>query len=296
MFFDYVEMRRVFDSVRSQIPNPGKHRRMDDMYCLALVIIDHWLGSQWSDRHVVPDMRRKGYFHTSAEDIGKLARYVLRAIDFAEMLHNLDTTENFQSRLEVIRKANRDGVETGITELTAGKFFKLNGVPFRFVTESGNKQCDYDIEYRRVDGELGRCEAKCKLDQTAFSVNTIKNTLKEAKSQLPRGEGGIILLRVPHSWYSSNPQARDGEIDLAVSEFFAKEKTKRLASVFVVVSDFIGVDEPTCKHYLMMSEFRNPHCPTDAGLILRDPDEMMAAGNWTTLLREIEIMDQNYPA
>jgi len=175
-------------------------------------------------------------------------------------------------------------VEAGIAELAAGKLFKVNDIPFRFVKESKVKRADYDIEYATLDSRLGRCEVKCKLQSNDFTVNGIRNILKAAKDQLPKGDGtGIVLLRIPEEWW--DPWAKPAgltAVSSAVEEFFAKEKTTRISSV-LVLQHRTDIREGHMAQFLLCKEHPNPHCSIKSGLPpLREAPPPRSV--WTPLL------------
>jgi hypothetical protein len=55
------------------------------------------------------------------------------------------------------------------------------GVKFRLVEPQQHKGLDYDIDIRPRDGVLVCADAKCKVDSTDFSVDTVKRSLEKAR-------------------------------------------------------------------------------------------------------------------
>jgi hypothetical protein len=167
-----------------------------------------------------------------------------------------------------------------------GRFFRQLGIEFRYRPPKGQKQEDYDIDYVRTDGKPGRCEVKSKAQDAVLSANTISNTLKEAKSQLPKSETGIILLRIPEEWVPWN----DGEVRLeqvanAVTGWFAREKTRRVSSVVVFDSRTDVVDSQVLRN-CYYQEFKNPFCDDASGLPGVRPDEqgyVLESRNWVSI-------------
>ena len=69
-----------------------------------------------------------------------------------------------------------------------------------------------------ADGLVARADTKCKIDSTVLSKNTILNALKEARSQLPDDQPGIVLIKFPANWLKA-----DGHVGTtleATNEFF----------------------------------------------------------------------------
>jgi len=233
---------------------------------LATLIAGRVLGNEWFEANLAADDdERPLYFQADCDNEDTFPRFNMRVIELGEMIFNLQTTAQFAERIEEIRTATR-GVETRISELMGGRFFKQLGIEFQFRPPKGQKQEDYDIDYERTNGKLGRCEVKSKVQDAVLSENTIRNTLKEAKSQLPKGETGIILLRIPEDWVPW----KDGAINLeqianAVTNWFAKEKTKRVSSVVVFDSRTDVLDSRVLNN-CYYREFTNPFCSDCSGL------------------------------
>jgi hypothetical protein len=59
---------------------------------------------------------------------------------------------------------------------------------------------DYDIEVEYPNGTIASADAKCKIEGTDFSANTIEHTLKKARKQLPDSMPGIVFVKVPPRW------------------------------------------------------------------------------------------------
>lgn len=253
---------------------------------LATLIAGRVLGTEWFETNLAAeDDERPKYFRTDLNDEDTFPRFNMRVIELGEMILNLQSTEQFTERIEEIRSATR-GVETKISELMGGRFFKQLGVEFRYRPPKGQKQEDYDIDYVRTDGKPGRCEVKSKVQDAVLSANTISNTLKEAKSQLPKGETGIILLRIPEEWVPwKDGVVRLEQVANAVTGWFAKEKTKRVSSVVVFDSRTDVVDSLVLNN-CYYKEFSNPYCEDRSGLPdlpLGEQGYVLKSRNWFSI-------------
>jgi hypothetical protein len=263
-------------------------------YSLASSVIVNTLGIDWFEEHIAPNVRQVDYFKADPTDTNEYHRFVSRVMELGELILNLHKVTEFEGRLDAIRN-DRRGVEAGIGELMGGRFFKCLGVMFHFLPTSGRRQDDYDIEYVRTDGKLGRCEVKSKLQGTELSAGTIKNTLKDAKSQLPRGETGVVLLRIPEEWVPWAPLevgvSRLRAVINAVEDWFTKEKTTRISSV-VVLSSRTDMDDKWVYPAWYFQEYRNPSCEVASGLPKMPTNERghcLPIGNWekiTNLVRQ----------
>jgi hypothetical protein len=138
----------------------------------------------------------------------------------------------------------------------------------------------------RTDSKLGRREVKSKLQQTVFSANTINNTFKEAKGQLPKNETGIILLRTPEDWVPhEDGVAKLQAIIDAVNNWFNTEKTKRISSI-VVFDSRTDVDDSLVYTNCYYKEYKNPHCPDRSGLpryFTSEEGHTILPSNWTRI-------------
>lgn len=256
---------------------------------LATFIAGSVFGYSWFEEVLAAD-ERPSYFQLNQRSEATLPRSTTRVIELGEMVWNLHTVTGFEERANDIRTDMR-GIEAKIGELMGGRFFKQFGIMFAFRPPRGQKQDDFDIEYVRTDSKLGRCEVKSKLEVTEFSVNTIKNTCKEAKRQLPKEESGIILLRTPEDWvpFEDGVESLQAIID-AINGWFATEKTKRVSSVILFDSRTDLVDSQVYTHS-SYKEFKNPHCSDVSGLpvcLSGDVGYTLNPRNWTRIRDLVE--------
>jgi hypothetical protein len=228
-------------------------------------IIRSCLGEDWYTANISRFEKRPDYFGTTENDADSYARFFSRLIELAELIINLQTVENFDAVVMQFQSDVRS-VETRIGELMGGRFFKYLGVSFNYRMPIGVKQADYDIDYVRLDGQTGRCEVKTKLQGTKLSEETIKNTLTEAKKQLPKGKTSIVLLRIPEVWMAyANFEAELLTVRKAVSDWLRKEKTSRISSVFIVECR-TDVIHNQVHNYWYPIECKNPFCKDVTGL------------------------------
>jgi hypothetical protein len=266
---------------------PPEHVPWFKAKLLTNIIVGNVFGPDWFEE-VLACEDRPPYFQIDTRSEQTHPRFMTRALELGEMVWNLRDVGGFDDRVADMR-TNVEGVETRIGELMGGRFFKQLGIMFAFRRPTGRKQDDFDIEYVRTDSKLGRCEVKSKLQATDFTPNTIKNTLKEAKSQLPKNETGIILLRTPEDWVPFQ-DGQDGveklrAIESAITEWFATEKTRRISSVVTFDSRTDVVDAVIYAN-CYFKEFKNPHCPDLSGLpeyVMNAQGHRVSPRNWTTI-------------
>lgn len=253
-------------------------------YSAACGVILQALGQDWAERHIGRTEKACDYFKAKKDDQQELLRYMARVTELGELIYNLHQVAGFEERLNTIRNDEKTGIESGIAELIAGKFFKLTNVLFQFVVVEKQPGQDTptnpDIEYVAGYERVECCEVKCNLQSTDLSDRSIINILKKAKSQLPKGKAGIILLRVPETWFAVQ-EAGMRVIGKAVSDFIAAERTTRVSSVYVFVSETAFLPNDQMARVFKIKEFRNAFCQQGSGITI--PDLTRGVSNWRNL-------------
>jgi hypothetical protein len=165
--------------------------------CLAIVI--YFLGREWADEHVQDTGQATGgYVRLDWKDRAQEQAY--RIVDLAELLFNLQHTVGFD---DCIRRMHEGDIEGTYAELDLGRMLYQSEIGFRFVTRSGQKGDDFDIEI--IFGDETICaDAKCKLEATAFSERTVINSLQHARTQFPVDRPSIVFVKVPPRWLEEN--------------------------------------------------------------------------------------------
>jgi hypothetical protein len=189
----------------------------------------------------------------------------------------------FEQRIRLMKADEKNGLESGIAELFAGKFFKIANAQFQYVVVPSEPGVEMpknpDIEYVAGFNRLEACEVKCNLQKSDLNDRSIINTLKAAKKQLPKGRAGIVLLRVPEEWIA-DMELGTSTIEGAVSHFFRTARTTRVSSVFVIVSETkIFPTAEKMAQILRIKQFRNPHCEKGPGICI-PTDFSNGVPNW----------------
>lgn len=187
----FDNLARTHVRICQQISN-----EQEQTLALASAVIRMILGEAWFDKYVMPK-GRKNIFTVDESNNLSTEHSLIKLIDFAEMLYNLQDAPGYDHCINRMREGNIEGT---LAELDMGKLLYINYVPFRFVIPSGNRKSDYDIEILYSNGIEACADAKCKIDTTEFSESGIRNVLKEARDQLPNNRPGIIFVKVPRRW------------------------------------------------------------------------------------------------
>jgi hypothetical protein len=169
-------------------------------------------------------------------------------------------------------------IEAGYAELDLGRMLYASEVNFRFVRPRQKKSFDYDVEIILSDGCVVCADAKCKIEATEFSENTVKNSLQTARKQFPIDRPSIVFVKVPAHWLK---QANIGRsLNDIAAEFL--RGTGRIVSVKFYIWELIWRDG-FATHNQIFAEISNPNTRFDKARdwnMFAKPNE---AGTWSTM-------------
>ena len=212
---DLIAMVRSFPL---QFPNISP-RSEAIQYSLAATVLRTYLRDQWCDRNITCDSNADPHLtqkNSAAENRMKIQS---RIVALAEMIFNLQHALGADVR---IARLTGDSLESSVAELEAARLLLLNDISFNFVLERMKKKFDYDIEII-VEKDLTLCcEAKCKIEMTPLSENSLQNSLKKAIKQLPSTKPCLIFIKLPESWIT-NPDFKN-IVDKVLATFFRNNK------------------------------------------------------------------------
>lgn len=222
-------LRRLIAAVRSNFPDSFS---LDLAFIVAQHILLQAFGADWMERHIGTRARLPDFFRSREPAADDRALGIVRAVHLAEMIFNLQDHEGVGKSIGLV--ANGD-VEAGFTELEVAKLLRVSARPFWFVAPRGVKGDDYDLEI--AFGDVRACaEAKCKIEDTEQSIQTVVRTLETARDQLPKDRPGIIIVSIPVSWGGSVDDGTKGQfLDEVVTTFF-RRGTQRIVSVAAYTS------------------------------------------------------------
>ncbi|MFF7309586.1 hypothetical protein [Streptomyces sp. NPDC008137] len=137
------------------------------------------------------------------------------------------------------------------------------------VTESGVKGQDFDILLNLANIGDVPVEVKYKQDDTPFSEATVRNTVKGAVKQLPRGQVGWLFIHVPTAWVRPG---RSDEYHEALYE--ALRQTSRIGVVFTAIDKpFHDEEAGKIRHRRFWDLYKDDGASQElwgAALLLRD--------------------------
>jgi hypothetical protein len=217
------------------------------VFCLSVAIAKYFLGQEWIDNHVIPN-GPPGFLRQDVQDKVRSEQQSYRMVDFAELLFNLQNVGGFDDCIDRIRQGI---IEPTYAELDLGRMLYLSEIEFRFVKTQGKRENDYDIEITLPDWPRICADAKCKLETTDFTRNTVRNALDGARKQFPPDVPSIVFMKVPSQWRDI-PQQILYEV---AAEFL--RGTGRIVSVKYYTSRIVWRDGAV-DHVQAFKEFSNP--------------------------------------
>jgi hypothetical protein len=252
--------------------NPGKRT-----FWLAVAVLRYFFGPDWVEEHVGFGRTTPGFLRLISSDVDKTEseRSAFKIADLGEVLLNLQAIEGFGICVDKMRRGD---IESSYAELDLGRMLYASGINFRFVRPQQVKGLDYDVEIILHDGCVVCADAKCKINTTEFSENTVKHSLQKARGQFPKDRPSIIFMKVPQRWLE---QAKIGKSLNEIAIEFLRG-TGRIVSVEFYVEELIWRDGLTT-HNLMFTEISNPNNRFDKARnwdMFANPNE---AGTWSTM-------------
>jgi hypothetical protein len=205
------------------------------------------------DEHVRPE-GSPGFLRQYDDDAKKVLseEQSFRIVDLAELLYNLQNVEGFDDCIERMRKGL---LESTYAELDLGRMLYLSSIDFRFVVPCGKKSNDYDIEIKLSDWPKVCADAKCKLETTDFSRETVRNALDKARKQFPAECPSIVFVKLPSQWRNEPSPVRDILYEVAM-EFL--RGTGRIVSVKYYTSRIVWRDGAVT-YIQAFKEYSNPN-------------------------------------
>jgi hypothetical protein len=232
---------------------PAEFRNDDSKrsFWLAIAVIKHYLSELWLDEHVSPERTSSGFLRVIAGESEATQISTFKIIDFAELLWNLQGVAGIST---CIKRLVQGVIESTYAEMDFGRMLYCGGVDFRFVAPQQKKGSDYDIEITLADGTIVCADAKCKVEATDFSIDTVRHSLEKARRQLPNDRPGIIFMKVPSRWIK---QPTPSVSLTQIAENFLST-TKRIVSVKFYFSDIV-YDDKFLRHDHAFKEISNPN-------------------------------------
>jgi len=175
---------------------PRLESPVDRAYKLGLAILTHVFGVDWRDTNIF--RARKGFLKNVTGANTPLDREIhkMRIAILAEMILNFQDMPGFDACVDQMHDS--DQIESTYAELEIARLlYTKSDVAFAFRQPTGVKKDDYDLTITYEDGVVCCAETKCKIEETAITLDTIERSFNKARAQMPSDMPGIIFVRVP---------------------------------------------------------------------------------------------------
>jgi len=243
-------------------------------------VLAYFLGDPWLHDHVLVGCRYPGFLSMKpvmqGDGMGIDKDHTLRAIQLAEVLFNLQGVPGLEHCLDRMFSGQ---IEPTMAELDFGMFLHRQGVPFRYVSPSGVKQQDFDVDVLYAGGPVACGDIKCKIEGSDYSEATVLNALRKVRQQLPADRPGIAFVKVPQDWVD----ARTGDLGVGESVAETLEKffstTKRMVLVVFYTKLTFELPQGTAIRHVAL-ERENASSRYAGVRSWRLFDEMGAAPHW----------------
>jgi hypothetical protein len=271
-------IRRKFEVVLAKGEGPGTANHHALYYVLA-----HFLGEAWLRTHVLYGCASQGYLSMNPMmgegGVGVDKVHTQRVLQLAETLFNLQGVQGMDQRLDSLFGGQ---IESTMAELDFGMFLRMQGSDFRYVTTSGVKGQDYDVELIYSGGLTACADSKCKLDGSEFSRAGLLSTLKKARKQLPPDRPGIAFVKIPQEWVDreTGNLGLGDDVATLLEEFFTS--TERMVLVAFYSRMTTELPEGTAiNHVCRQFESRRTRFERTGTWGLFDPDSQVPG--WISL-------------
>lgn len=175
------------------------------------------LGEDWLKAHVLSDSPPTNFFRNNSVTDAEGTLGAFRIVQLGEMILNLQYVPGVLKTLEMIRKGD---IEGGFAELEVAKLLFVNDRSFEFVEPRRKKKDDYDLLVRFGDLSVP-AETKCKYELTNPTENTLVDTLRTARDQLPDDRPSVVLVKLPPVWSDGRSEdALHNLLEAATKRFF----------------------------------------------------------------------------
>jgi hypothetical protein len=242
---------------------PGSSPQIKAYHVSRYVLCDAF-GLAWLNENIAPSST-SSFFLNNFANTEQSATHVTRVINLAEMLFNLQWIAGYAECIEQFMTTKQKQIESTYAELDIARLLTIYSHKLNFNVRKNKQGEDFDLLITCPNGIEVCAEAKCKLEETPFTVNTLSGVLKRARYQnLPHSRPGMIFARLPQKWIED--ETGHQRVVEVTSEFL--RNTTRIVSVKYYTS-FVGEVEEfpdQIVETLAWYEITNPHNRFDAAV------------------------------
>lgn len=187
----------------SSSPSTADHEFLT--YGLAAEVLRFFFGNDWTNERVFPIHNETSFHHRQGRVFlmsDSLApadqyRHMQRVTNLAEVTFNMQGVDGQKRRISLMDKHD---LESALGEMECAALLCHPKLRFRFVTPAGSRGLDYDGDVTTCAGRAVCCEIKSKCAGTAAGDQTLWHALEMSRKQLPKGQPGLVLVRIPEEW------------------------------------------------------------------------------------------------
>jgi len=252
-------------------------------YNLAATVLRAFLGDSWCNEQLPGDLGAHPRFQQAGVNSLKKMKTQAWTVGLAEMVFNLQAVAGFENRLKQFPRVD---LESAVAELEGARLLALGDVPFKFVTETQQKGCDYDALVFLPSGAAACCEMKCKVDTTPLGHNTVQNSLKKASKQIPSSSPGIIFMKIPEGWVSQ-PEIKE-TMEAAVDGFF--RNSQRVQSLIIFWDEWHQTETGSLLRLAKFREMTNSYSRfPQKGRLLKTYDQTAGKTQWRQFAEVVAV-------
>lgn len=196
-------------------------------FLASKIILEHVFGGKWVSENF--DLEDSALYKNNLDYRGDERSALDRKIESVCLAELIISTQSHSQVKPIIERIYQGQIEEGFFELEVAGVFAFQNIEFHFNVPSKIKSKSYDFDVKSYDGVEYQVEVKCKISETVASTNTIKNTLSDARRQLPENGNGIIIIKYPQNWIEHGSFL---QIDNNVYENFLRN-TSRVKKIVV---------------------------------------------------------------
>src|SRR5271169_1591181 len=142
------------------LPEIARSNGTTESLALANCVVRAFLTDKWANKYIVPNATHRSFLTIDESTAQRREITLYRVIDLAEILINLQDVPGFNGCLKKVRSGEIEGT---YAELDLGRLLYAYKVQFSYVTTTGVKRADYDVEIKFPDVIIACTEAKCKV-------------------------------------------------------------------------------------------------------------------------------------
>jgi hypothetical protein len=234
----------------------------DRAYKLGMAALIKVFGVDWRDQNIFH--ARTGFLKNVTDANTPLERetHKIRIVLLAEMIWNLQDMPHFNACAS--QMYDREKIESTYAELEIARLlYAKSSASFAFRTPVGVKKEDYDLTVTYDDGVVVCAETKCKSEETEITLETIHQSFRKERDQMPSDRPGIIFVKIPRFWLDDE-QFAFAMADLA-NDYF--RQAPKIVSIKYYTASILHEKEwhgDTTAEIIAYQEHSNPNHRFDA--------------------------------